>query len=83
VATPSAHTARPGTDGRFAFGAVPAGQYVLKVWHERGGLLDRPLSLPADAASPLAIQLDARSFRFVQHKNKFGGSYTTSGSERY
>ncbi len=83
VAIPSPYMARPGTDGRFAFAAVPAGSYRLKVWHERGGQVERQLNVPTDAASPLVIQLDARSYRFVQHRNKFGGTYTISGSERY
>ena len=29
------------------------------------------------------VQLDARGYRFVQHKNKFGQEYTKSGRDRY
>ncbi len=83
LAVSSPYTVRPGADGRFVFGNVPSGTYTLKVWHERGGQSSRPITVPNDAASSLALQLDARSYRLAQHKNKFGGNYTTSGSERY
>ena len=83
VAIASPWSARPGADGRFELPALPAGNYTLKVWHERGGQSTHPLTLPADAATPLQLQLDARTYRVVQHKNKFGSTYTTTGSERY
>lgn len=83
VAIASPWSARPGADGRFELPALPSGNYTLKFWHERGGLSTRPLTLPADAATPLQVQLDARTYRVVQHKNKFGSTYTTTGSERY
>ena len=83
VAIASPWSARPGADGRFELPALPAGNYTLKVWHERGGQSTHPLTLPADAATPLKLQLDARTYRVVQHKNKFGSTYTTTGSERY
>lgn len=83
VAVPSPYSVRPGADGRFVITGAPAGAYTLKVWHERGGQLSRAVTLPLADASALALQLDARSYRLVQHKNKFGANYTTSGSERY
>lgn len=83
VAIPTPYVVRPGADGRYAFSDVPPGLYTMKVWHERGGELTRPVSMPADGGAQVPIQLDARSYRFVQHKNKFGGSYTMTGSERY
>ena len=83
VSIPTPYVVRPGADGRYAFRDVPPGAYTLKVWHERGGELTRPITLPMDGGATVPIQLDARSYRFVQHKNKFGGSYTMTGSERY
>jgi plastocyanin len=83
VAVPSAYSVRPGADGRFVLAGVPAGSYTLKVWHERGGQLSRPVTVPVADGTALALQLDARSYRLTQHKNKFGANYTTSGSERY
>ncbi len=82
VSVTSPYTARPGADGRFAFAAVPPGTYTLKAWHERGGQFSRVITVAADSPS-LAVQLDARSYRFTQHKNKFGANYTMTGSERY
>jgi plastocyanin len=83
LAVASPYSVQPAADGRFSFGTVPAGSYTLRVWHERGGVSARPLTLPADAAAPLSVQLDARAYRFTQHKNKFGANYTLNGSERY
>ncbi len=83
LSVPSAHVVRPAADGRFSFAGVPPGAYTLKVWHERGGLVSRPVTVPGDSAGLLTMQLDARSYQFVQHRNKFGANYTTSGSERY
>ncbi len=83
VAVASSWIARPGADGHFELPALPPGSYRLKVWHERGGQSVRPLALPADASTLLQLQLDARAYRFEQHRNKFGATYTTTGSERY
>jgi plastocyanin len=83
VAIASPWNVRPGADGLFAFAGLPAGSYILRVWHERGGQLSRPLTLPVDASTPLQVQLDARTYRALQHTNKFGGKYTITGSERY
>lgn len=83
VTITSPYVVRPGADGRYAFTNVPPGAYTLKAWHERGGELTRPITIPVDGGAAVPIELDARSYRFVQHKNKFGGSYTMTGSERY
>jgi hypothetical protein len=29
------------------------------------------------------VQLDARGYKYVQHKNKFGKDYTSSTGDRY
>ena len=83
IAVASPWTARPGADGRFELPVIPPGNYTLRVWHERGGVLTRPLTLPIATATPLQLHLDARTYQFAQHTNKFGGTYTTTGSERY
>ncbi len=83
LAVPSPYMVRPGADGRFAFANVPSGNYTLKVWHERGGMGSKLVALPGEGANLLTVQLDARSYLLVPHKNKFGANYTTSGSERY
>ena len=82
LATP--YYAQGGEDGRFAVTGVPAGSYLLHVWHDRvGDGLTRPLTVAASGAALGTMQLDARGYRFVQHKNKFGQEYTSASGDRY
>ena len=66
-------------DGKFAIDRVPAGKYVLHVWHDRGGEQTTDLVVPETGLAGLKYQLDARGFKFVQHKNKFGKEYQFNG----
>lgn len=66
---------QPGGDGSFRLGAVPAGDYVLHVWHERAPEITRHIRVGGTPLAPLALTLDARGYRFVQHKDKNGKSY--------
>lgn len=80
----SRYYARPAADGSFAIEDVPPGQYTLRVWHERSPEATQALVLGAAGLSSLEIQLDARGFRWVPHKNKYGQDYpTNAGRERY
>jgi len=72
-----------GVDGRFAIDSVPAGEYVLHAWHERGGEMSQAVTVPAAGLADLAIQIDARGWRKVAHKNKSGEDYYSSGGEEY
>jgi len=75
---------QPAADGTFAIEDVAPGQYALHVWHERSPEAVRELSVAAAGVSGLEIQLDARGFRRVEHKNKFGDDYVTdAGRDRY
>jgi plastocyanin len=71
------------SDGRFTLAGVPAGAYTLHVWNERGGEVTRALNVPAPGVSDVTVELDARGFQKVAHKNKFGQDYTSAGGERY
>jgi plastocyanin len=71
-----------GNDGRFRLDSVPPGQYRLHVWHDRTSEVVRPLTVPMQGVRNLREELDARGYKFVQHKNKFGQVYAASG-ERY
>lgn len=66
---------QPGADGSFRLDSVPPGDYQLHVWHERAADLVRPLKVGTGAVPPLTLSLDARGYRFVQHKDKNGKSY--------
>ena len=81
LATP--YYAQPAADGTFAIDAVPPGSYTLHVWHERSPEVTRPVVVAASGASGIEVQLDARGFRLVAHKNKYGEDYPTDAGERY
>jgi len=76
--------AQPGADGSFTIADVPAGQYTLRVWHERAGEGSQPITVPSGGLSDLTIALDAAGYQFVQHKNKYGQDYGSGTTrERY
>jgi plastocyanin len=83
VAVRSALVTQASPDGAFTIPDVPAGEYTLHVWHDRGGDLKRTASVGATGLAALAVQLDARSYKFVQHKNKFGQRYPPDGRDKY
>jgi len=83
IAIPTPFFAQPGADGRFEIAGVPPGRYTLHAWHDRGGTHDQPITVSSQGVSEVTIQLDARGYKVVQHKNKFGQEYTTTGRDRY
>lgn len=83
VAVPTAWATQAEAGGRFSIPEVPAGRYRLRVWHNRGGEHGRELAVEANGLSNVAVALDARAYRFVQHKNKFGKTYPPDGADRY
>jgi plastocyanin len=68
-----------GADGRFSIGNVPPGTYKLHVWHERAAEQTATVTVGAGGVGGLKYQLDARNFKFVQHKNKNGKDYAANG----
>jgi plastocyanin len=83
VAVPTPWFTQATPDGRFAIDGVPAGEYTLRVWHDRAGELAQEVAVPSAGRSDVSVQLDARNYRFVQHKNKFGQEYSSAGRDRY
>jgi plastocyanin len=77
----SAHFAKASADGTFSIDAVPAGTYLLRAWHERGGETSQELTVPAEGVVRAQLALDASAFKRVQHKNKFGKDYSASGDK--
>lgn len=70
-------------NGRWRIPNVPAGDYIVHFWHERAEPVERPLTVVASGNPGFDVTLDARGFRFVQHRNKFGREYDRSGRDRY
>jgi plastocyanin len=76
--------AQAGQDGRFSVTGVPAGTYVLHAWHDRAAQeKTQTVAVTASGMTVGRVELDARGFRFVQHKNKFGQEYTNASGDRY
>jgi plastocyanin len=73
---------QPGADGSFRVDQVPPGDYVVHLWHERAPEVTQPLRVGAAPPPPLSLTLDARGYRFRQHKDKNGKSYADR-SRRY
>lgn len=68
-----------GADGRFLLDRVPPGSYALHLWHDRGGTQTAEITVPPTGLAGLRYQLDARNYKFAQHKNKHGKNYAASG----
>jgi len=75
VVAPSQWNTQAGNDGRWSIPDVPAGEYTLTVWHERAKAVETPIVVSAAGVADLATSLDARGYRFVEHRNKFGREY--------
>ena len=70
-------------DGRFSIDSVPPGEYELHAWHDRAAEKVQKVRVGAAGLRSLRIELDARGYRYVQHKNKFGQVYTSATGDRY
>lgn len=80
----SPYFAQAGQDGRFAVAAVPAGTYLLHVWHDRVSQeKSQAVTVGPQGLALGRVELDARGYRYVQHKNKFGQEYTNASGDRY
>ena len=83
LVTRSPHAVLAGGDGSFRFTGVAPGRYRLHLWHERvPGDTAQEVVVPPPGLTGLTFTLDARGYRWQQHKNKSGREYT-SGRERY
>ena len=82
IALKTPYFTQAGADGRFTLENVPAGQYRLNAWHDRTTLVTKDITVPAAGLANIRAELDARGYKYVQHKNKFGQAYTSTG-DRY
>jgi plastocyanin len=83
VSVPTPWYAQPSADGRWTIRGVPAGTYNMHVWHERAAQQVKPISVLANGMVAADIQLDARGYVFVQHRDKRGVDYNAPGRDRY
>ncbi|HEX3866083.1 MAG TPA: plastocyanin/azurin family copper-binding protein [Gemmatimonadaceae bacterium] len=79
IAVKTPYFTQTGADGRFTVDRIPAGKYTIHVWHDRGGEQTADLVVPATGLAGLKYELDARGYKYVQHKNKFGKDYANGG----
>lgn len=79
IAVKTPYFTQANNEGRFNIEKVPAGSYKIHVWHDRGGEQVSDLVVPAAGLKDLKYQLDARGYKYVQHKNKFGKDYQFNG----
>lgn len=81
LATP--YFTQAGNDGRFTIENVPPGQYKMSVWHDRTSIVTQDITVGATGLAGQRVELDARGYKYVQHKNKLGKEYTTAAGDRY
>jgi plastocyanin len=74
-----------GADGSYRIDGVPAGRWVVRVWNEKGGEQEHPLAVGAGAPATQDFTLDATSYRWQPHANKYGQAYppVTHDADRY
>jgi plastocyanin len=77
VSTP--YFTQAGADARWKISGVPAGKYVLHVWHERATEVTQDVDIPAAGLANVDVTLDARGFKQVAHKDKLGKDYSANG----
>lgn len=63
---------------------VPPGRYRLVAWNEQGGTTESTVEVrESSVTGNVALTIDSRKFRAVQHKNKQGKPYQAPGSREY
>lgn len=69
--------------GRYSID-VPPGKYRLVAWNEVGGTSESVVDIRENGiAGNVALTIDSRNFRAVQHKNKLGRPYQAPSSREY
>jgi plastocyanin len=79
IAVKTPYFTQAANDGQFTVDKVPAGKYIIHVWHDRAGERTAELLVPGTGLAGLKYDLDARGWKYVQHKNKLGKDYQFNG----
>ena len=63
--------------GNYALTDIPPGKYRLVAWNEQGGqtTADIEVSAAGSVSGTLAVTLDSRNYRMIQHTDKNGKPY--------
>jgi len=85
VVVPAQHYAISDASGVFQIAGVPAGEYLLRVFHERATestlqSLERRVTVGSDSDVG-AIRVSESGYIEVGHKNKFGREYPAQPRE--
>ncbi len=83
IAVRTPYVTRAQGNGTFAIERVPAGNYTLRVWHERASEHVEVLRVPAEGLASVTLALDARGYTPSAHTNKFGQPYAATRADRY
>lgn len=67
--------------GSFSLGQIPSGTFFLRAYAEEGQVSQR--IEVKDASLKMNLTIDAKSFKKIPHKNKFGKDYSVGEDERY
>ena len=81
VVAPSAFTTLVSADGRFTLD-LPPGRFRLTVLSERASAVSINIDSTQAAATAPELTLDESTWRFVQHKDKFGKDYPAAAYRR-
>lgn len=84
LATP--HFATTAANGEFAMAGIPAGEYTLRVFHERATpatlkALERRVAVGGDNISLPVITVSENGYLSIPHANKFGKDYGSAPDE--
>jgi plastocyanin len=80
IAVNTPYFSQAGSDGRCTIANVPPGTYKLHVWHDRAAKETTAMvTVEAAGLGGLSYKLDARNYKYVQHKNKNGKDYALNG----
>ena len=60
IVTEHPYTAVTNAAGRFSLDQVPAGDYTLRLWHERLGEMTQVVSIGENQELPLTLEYDGK-----------------------